>query len=123
MNNSLTKRKSPSQRRAEAAARTERWREKNSGRPDPRLVDRMILEALFHVLSEAPGVSLDVRSLITETVSAAVAGLERKGYRGGASRQAVGRRIGDHQNGLCVRAALSEKAMWRDLEATRMDTV
>ncbi|MCC4298420.1 hypothetical protein [Aurantimonas coralicida] len=122
MNNSI-KRKSPSQKRAEAATRTEQWREKNAGRPDPRLVDRMILEGLFHVLSETPGLRIDARSLITETVDAAVAGLKRKGYRTGDSRQAVGRRIGDHQNGICVRAALSEKAMWRDLEATRMDTV
>ncbi|MDE0925400.1 hypothetical protein [Aurantimonas coralicida] len=123
MNVALTKRKSPAQRRAEAAARTERWREKNSGRPDPRLVDRMLLEGLFHVLGETPGMTLDARSLIVETVDAAVSGLKRKGYRGGASRQAVGRRIGDHQNGTCVRAALSEKAMWRDLEAARMNTV
>ena len=122
MNNSI-KRKSPAQRRAEAAARTERWRQQNPGRPDPRLVDRMLLEGLFHVLSETPGMTLDAKSLIVETVDAAVAGLKRKGVRGRDARQAVGRRIGDHQSGLCVRAALSEKAMWRDLEAARMNTV
>ncbi|MEO9787553.1 MAG: hypothetical protein ABJF67_08085 [Aurantimonas coralicida] len=123
MNVALTKRKSPAQRRAEAAARTERWREKNSGRPDPRLVDRMLLEGLFHVLGESPGLKLDARLLITETVDAAVAGLKRKGYRTGNARKAVGRRIEDHQSGHCVRAALGEAAMWRDLEAARMDTV
>jgi len=83
----------------------------------------MLLEGLLHVLGETPGMSLDARSLITETVDAAVAGLKRKGVRGRDARQAVGRRIGDHQSGLCVRAALREKALWRDLEATRMDTV
>ncbi|MEH6718454.1 MAG: hypothetical protein V7704_06190 [Aurantimonas endophytica] len=123
MNIELTKRKSPSQRRAEAAARTERWREKNAGRPDPRLVDRMLLEALLHVLNGSPGTKVDTKLLITETVDAAIAGLRRKGYRTGDARQAVGRRIGDHQSGRCVSAALNEARIWRDLEASRMNTV
>ena len=122
MNKPLTKR-SPSQRRAEAAARTERWRQQNAGRPDPRLVDRLLLESLLYVLGESPGMTLDARSLITETVDAAVAGLKRKGVRGRDARQAVGRRIGDHQSGRCVRAALDEAAMWERLEASRMNTV
>jgi len=122
MTNPLT-RKSPSQRRADAAARTERWRQQNPGRPDPRLVDRMILEAFLHVLGGSPGLKLDARLLITETVDAAVAGLRRKGYRTGDARQAVARRIGDHQSGRCVRAALEEAVMWQRLEASRMDTV
>jgi hypothetical protein len=123
MNVALTKRKSPSQRRADAAARTERWRQQNAGRPDPRLVDRMILEGLLHTLHASPVMSEEAKRLLSETVDAAIAGLKRKGYRTGDARQAVGRRIGDHQGGRCVRAALDEAAMWTALEASRMNTV
>lgn len=123
MNNSLTKRKSPSQRRADAAARTERWRQQNAGRPDPRLVDRMILEGLLHTLHASPTMSAEAKRLLSETAEAAIAGLRRKGYRTGDAKQAVGRRIGDHRSGRCVRAALDEAALWVRVEAARMDTV
>ncbi|MEX6509153.1 hypothetical protein [Jiella sp. M17.18] len=123
MNSSLTRRKPPSQLRAEAAARTQRWRDLHPGRPDPRAVDRILLQALLLRLVDERIVPREVAAaLVASVVEASVEGLRRTGIDPVEARRAVGRRLGAHRGGLTVRDALRDAALRRGDEASRERT-
>ena len=123
MNTTLTRRKSPSQLRAQAAARTQRWRDKHPGRPDPRLVDRILLEALLlRVVDESVVPRQVAAALVASVVEASVEGLRRTGVDPAEAKKAVGRRLGDHRSGLTVKDALTDAAFRRETTASQTHT-
>lgn len=122
MNFALTNRKSPAQRRAANRERAQRWRDSHTERPDPRLVDRLLLQGLVHTLTDGDVLRPGATEILGETVSAAVAGLCRKGVPVVEAKRAVGRRIGEHKSSPTVRAALSEAARLARLETEKTST-
>ena len=109
MDETLTepRRMSPAERRARAAARTARWREEHAGRPDTRLVDRLLLQSLLHVLVDGDRMTEETAQALEQTTDTAIAALVASGVKPGAAKRAIGRRIAEHRASKTVARAVA----------------
>ncbi|HDZ71461.1 MAG TPA: hypothetical protein ENH55_01395 [Aurantimonas coralicida] len=90
-------RKSERQVRRERADSTAAWRERTRHRPDPRVVDRALLEAIVVVLVDTKIVPpATAMAIVEKATEAAVLGLVRQGYGEKTSRARIGKRLGEH---------------------------
>lgn len=95
-------------KRIASARRTAKWRDNHPEHIDTRVLDRMILEAVFLVLTDGKTVPKSVTpTLLAAIVDAAACGLAEKGHQGASPKDAVGNRIrrhaADHVVGRAVR--------------------
>ncbi len=106
-------RKSERQVRRERADSTAAWRERTRHRPDPRVVDRALLEAIVVVLVDTQVVPpATAMAIVEQATEAAVLGLTRQGYGEKTSRMRVAKRLGEHHGSgktSVVKAALTEQ--------------
>lgn len=97
------------------AARCAAWREKTAGRPESRVVDRVLMEALWVALADRSVVPEDVaKALMVKVPRLARLGLRRLGYDAELSKGSMAGRMAYHAKtslGSAVKPAL------RDLEA------
>lgn len=108
MKNSITPKTPRLDKRIQSARRTARWRENHPEHVDTRILDRVLLEAAFLILTDGKTVPKAVTAkILPAIVEAAECGLADKGYRGSEVKLAVGRRIrrhaDDHVVGRAVR--------------------
>lgn len=108
----LEPRKSERQVRRERADSTAAWRERTRHRPEPRVVDRALLEAIVVVLVDKEIVpTATAMAIVERATEAAVLGLVRQGYSEKTSRVRIGKRLGEHHGTgktSVVKAALRE---------------
>tara|TARA_R100001086_G_scaffold225699_3_gene144102 strand:- start:113 stop:487 length:375 start_codon:yes stop_codon:yes gene_type:complete len=94
-------------KRIGSARRTARWREAHPEHVDTRVLDRVLLEAAFLVLTDGKTVPTSITGrILPAIIEAATAGLEDKGYRGSDVKLAVGRRIRRHAEDRVVGRAV-----------------
>ncbi|HDZ72267.1 MAG TPA: hypothetical protein ENH55_05710 [Aurantimonas coralicida] len=105
-------RKSERQLRRERADSTAAWRERTRHRPEPRVVDRALLEAIVVVLVDKEFVpTATAMAIVEQATEAAVLGLVRQGYSDGTARIRIGKRLTEHHRvgkTSVVKAALRE---------------
>ena len=104
--------KSERQRRKDGADRCARWRARHADRPDTRITDRAILEALILTIADRELPADVVQRIVTKTANRAGLGLERQGYPVDRAKQAIGDRLLYLRNSRAsgvVKAAMADR--------------
>ena len=105
--------KSERQRRKDGADRCARWRARHADRPDTRVTDRAILEALIVTIADKDLPDDVVHRIVTRTVRSAGLGLQRQGYAVEQCQEAVAARLlylRNSRSAGVVKAAMADQA-------------